>query len=499
MLDSVRRQYEAFPDPSPALVPVGPHQLDRIDDGLHYGWAWHRHGFCYRRAEGLKILDAGCGTGLTTLGLARLNQGSSVLGVDASSRSLSIARERAEAAGAVGQGVEFREHDLGTMLPEGWGPFDFVVCRKVVTQAEDPIRLLKNLAAALDHRGILYVTFPSRPGRAAARQLRQAVEVLCGPEASLENRVAVAADLFRTLRPDHPIRRYEANYSGSGLPSPERLVTGYLGEAERDWTLVEARELLQSAGLQFLYASTLRPWRAEEVLVPGAAPEQLKSLVDALPPSRLAELIDAVHPALHGDEYRAYACLEEFEPRTPAWVDDRRAHPEVVDRLIPHLSGLSWPDSTSTTTASPARVVYRSITGAIGEVDRRADALARAVDGVSTCGEITARVAGQLGGSEHADAWRARWLDLANAAFVLLEPPEAREHVDCRHLGRIIDRLDCACPRRWVRACELHGHCTLGEVGPDDEKYPILTDVLNRRNIAGVTACSKCPDYAAEE
>src|SRR5690349_19213897 len=108
MLDPVRKQYEAFPDPSPAVVPVGPGQLDRLDDGLHYGWSWHRHRYCYRRADGLRILDAGCGTGLSTLGLARLNPGSSVLGVDASPRALAVARERADVAGL--PGVEFREH-----------------------------------------------------------------------------------------------------------------------------------------------------------------------------------------------------------------------------------------------------------------------------------------------------------------------------------------------------------------------------------------------------
>lgn len=496
MLDSVRKQYEAYPDPSPALVPVGPQQLDRIDDGLHYGWAWHRHGFCYRRGAGLKILDAGCGTGLTTLGLSRLNPESKVIGVDASQNSLSIAKERGRAAGAVGEGVEFREHDLEKRLPADWGPFDFIVCRKVLAQAEDPARVLKNLAAALDDRGILYVTFPSRSGRAPVRQFRQAVSVLAGPEASLQDRVAIAADLFQTLRPDHPIRRHEAAYSGAAMPSAERLVAGYLGEAERDWSLVEVRELLENTGLQFLYASTRRPWRADEVLVANTASDQLRKRVDALTPTKLAELIDALHPALHGDEYRAYACLAEFEPRVPAWVEEHTAHPEVINGLVPHLTGLSWPDSA--TTGPQGRVVYRSVTGAIGEVDRRADLLLRAVDGVSTCGEITARVASQAGSGDGPAAWQARWLDLANAAFVLLEPADARQHIDCRHLGPIIDRLDCACPRRWIRACELHGQCTIAEICPDDEKYAILSDVLNRLKLPGVTACAKCVDYAAE-
>src|SRR5690242_16715676 len=117
MRDAVREQYDAFPDPSPAAVPIGPEQLDRLDDGLHFGWAWHRYRYAYRRNDGLRILDAGCGTGLSSLMLARLNPGAKVIGVDASPRALELARERAAAAG--GLDVEFRQHDLDEPLPGG--------------------------------------------------------------------------------------------------------------------------------------------------------------------------------------------------------------------------------------------------------------------------------------------------------------------------------------------------------------------------------------------
>ena len=100
MHEAVRQQYEAFPSPSPALEPIGPKQLDRVDDNLHFGWGWHRHQYCYRRGEKLRILDAGCGTGLSTLALARLNPGSAVLGIDVSPRALELAGKRAAVPGA---------------------------------------------------------------------------------------------------------------------------------------------------------------------------------------------------------------------------------------------------------------------------------------------------------------------------------------------------------------------------------------------------------------
>src|SRR5262249_6392272 len=126
MRPDVRAQYEAFPEPSPGEVPIDARQLDRLDDGLHFGWAWHRHRYCYRRADHLRILDAGCGTGVTTLGLARLNPGATVVGLDGSPRSLDLARQRAEVAGM--PTVGFRAHDLDEPLPgDLGGPFDFIV------------------------------------------------------------------------------------------------------------------------------------------------------------------------------------------------------------------------------------------------------------------------------------------------------------------------------------------------------------------------------------
>src|SRR5438270_11280452 len=84
---------------------------DRLDEQLHYGRAWHRYRYCFRRAESLWILDAGCGTGRSAVWAARLNPGASVLGVDASAAAIGFARERAEAAGLGGGPVEFRVHD----------------------------------------------------------------------------------------------------------------------------------------------------------------------------------------------------------------------------------------------------------------------------------------------------------------------------------------------------------------------------------------------------
>ena len=496
MRDVVRDRYEAFPDPSSTTVPVGPGQLDRMDDSLHYGWSWHRYRFCYRRAEGLKILDAGCGTGLSTLALARLNPGATVVGIDASPRSLAIARERAQVAGLTG--IEFHEHDLDLALPGSWGPFDFIVCRGVLSEVDDPSHVLRNLGRALDARGLLHATFASRFGKQAARQMARAVETLATPEMGLDERARLGLELFQALRIDHPIRRYEVGLAGPNVPSLERFIAVYLNESERDWNLEEVNTAIEHASLQFLFAAPRWPWQADRVLSGQAVSERLKARVAGLSDRRLAELIDALDPVLHLDEYRVYACLDDFEPRLPAWPDDRRAHPEVFNRLIPHLTGLAQP-AAPPGHATAGRVAYRFVTGAPVDLDARSDLLLRAVDGQTSCGQIDQAVADQTGALENDQSRQERWLALTNSGLITLESPDLREHVDCRHLGTIRDRLDCACPRRWVRSCELHGLCTISAVGPKDEKYPALREALARLGAERVVACAECPDYSPEE
>jgi SAM-dependent methyltransferase len=494
MRTEVHDQYQAFPDPSPEVVPIAPDQLDRIDDSLHYGWSWHRYRYCYRKAVDLKILDAGCGTGLTTLGLARLNPTSRVLGVDASPRSLELARNRAEVSPDLH--VEFREHDLGA--PIGSGPFDFIVCRHVLGQTQDPNRVLAQLARELDRRGLLYITIPSRTGRTPARQLRRAVSTLSPPGSTLAERAEIGREILTALRPDHMIRQFEARFSGTNMPGVERIVAGYLGVAERDWDLEEAIVALERAGLKFLYAATNRAWQAN--LVFGSSiPEELKTRVSGLSERDQAILIDALDATLHADEYRIYACPADYEPRVPAWLEDRNAQPEVFDRLIPHRTGLADPTTlTPDPAASRGRVTYRAVSGAAGELDRPSDLAFRAIDGRRSVGEIDRELAPSPL-SETVETRHGRWLDLANHGFIVLESPDPRQNIDCIHLGSIRDRLDCPCPRRWVRACERHELCTIDEIKPGDPQVPALEDALQRLSRSRVVSCARCADYQPDE
>jgi len=69
----------------------------------------------------------------------------------------------------------------------------------------------------------------------------------------------------------------------------------------------------------------------------------------------------------------------------------------------------------------------------------------------------------------HDESYQALWGDAAEAGW---QPAPRIE--PCIHLGPVLDRLGCACLRKWRRRCELHQTCTL-------------------------EICQNCPDYEPDE
>jgi SAM-dependent methyltransferase len=89
------------------------------------------------------VLDIGCGTGSTTLAMARaLRSGQTCTGIDISGPMLALARERAAAEGIR---AEFIQADAQT-YPFALAGFDMVVSRFGVMFFDDPVRAFANIA-----------------------------------------------------------------------------------------------------------------------------------------------------------------------------------------------------------------------------------------------------------------------------------------------------------------------------------------------------------------
>ncbi len=111
--------------------------------------------------HGLRVLDAGCGTGALSQAMAL--RGAQVLGVDLSPNLIRLAQERVpmDAIAAAGGHIDWRD---GDMLDAAFGEFDYVVAMDSLIhyQAPDVVRALSTLARRT-RRAMLCTYAPSSP------------------------------------------------------------------------------------------------------------------------------------------------------------------------------------------------------------------------------------------------------------------------------------------------------------------------------------------------
>jgi 2-polyprenyl-3-methyl-5-hydroxy-6-metoxy-1,4-benzoquinol methylase len=103
-------------------------------------------------AQGMRVLDVGCGAGdVSLLAAAFVGAGGSVLGIDQSPESVSLARERAKAAGL--DNVRFEVARLEEL--RAGGPFDALVGRLVLLYLKEPAVVLPQLAVRVRPGGFI--------------------------------------------------------------------------------------------------------------------------------------------------------------------------------------------------------------------------------------------------------------------------------------------------------------------------------------------------------
>jgi SAM-dependent methyltransferase len=125
------------------------------------------------------VLDAGCGTGTKTLGMARALDRARIVGLERSRASGTAARElwrREGAANATAlEGDLENPADLAKL-----GPFDGIVCDGVLHHLLRPADTFQSLADRLAPGGAMYVTVFSRVGRPPQARLGEMVRIAGG-------------------------------------------------------------------------------------------------------------------------------------------------------------------------------------------------------------------------------------------------------------------------------------------------------------------------------
>jgi SAM-dependent methyltransferase len=211
-------------------------------------------------ADGMRVLDLGCGAGDVSLLAAELvGSTGSVVGIDFDPGVLAVARQRADENGLTW--VRFERQDAGTFTARE--PFDAVVGRFVLIYQSDPVAMLRHAAGLVRNGGLVVMQEPDfRVGIATA------------PEVPLWQQVQQwISETFRRGGVHHDIggRLYHV-FRSAGLPGPALVehITAGGGSAMRPYCDNSA-EIVRS----------LLP-RIEEFGIAKAAEVQVDTLADRL-------------------------------------------------------------------------------------------------------------------------------------------------------------------------------------------------------------------------
>ncbi|WP_080813513.1 class I SAM-dependent methyltransferase [Halomicronema hongdechloris] len=285
--EAVAQLYNTYPFPPEPF-------LDRPPPGYNWRWHWQAaYSFCSGHKpnrDHVRVLDAGCGTGVGTEYLVHLNPKAEVLGIDLSDRAIATARERCRRSAAAR--VDFQALSLyaADQLP---GQFDWINCVGVLHHLPDPIRGIQSLAAKLAPGGIFHIFVYAALGRWEINLMQQAIALLQGPKrGDYRDGVTLGRQLFASLPDTNRLKRREQERWSLENQRDECFADMYLHPQEVDYTIDTLFELIDASGLQFVGFSNPAYWNLERLL--GNQPDLLARVapLNERQRYRLIELLD---------------------------------------------------------------------------------------------------------------------------------------------------------------------------------------------------------------
>jgi SAM-dependent methyltransferase len=250
---AVERLYDTYPFPPEPL-------LDSPPPGYNWRWNWQAaYSFCTGQPpqkQDIRILDAGCGTGVGTEYLVHLNPQAQVVAIDLSSGALDVAKQRCQMSGA--NRVEFHHlslYDAG-QLP---GEFDLINCVGVLHHLADPKRGIQALASKLAPGGLMHIFVYGELGL-------QDTQV-----GDYRDGVQVGRQIFAALPENNRIVKREKERWSWENQRDECFADMYVHPQEIDYNIDTLFELIDASGLDFVGFSNPKSWQLERLL--GKNPE----------------------------------------------------------------------------------------------------------------------------------------------------------------------------------------------------------------------------------
>ena len=286
--------YDRFPFPGDPLQ-------DGPPPGYNWRWCHHSvlasvHGVIPTGQEQPRILDAGCGTGVSTDYLCHLNPGADVVGVDISDGALAVAQERLKRSGAR-QVVRSLRQEQRSLLDLGdETPFDYINSVGVLHHLREPEAGLAALAKLLAPQGLLHLFLYADAGRWEIHRTQKALTLLQAGTGG--DGLRLGRELFETLPESNRLRRHHEQRWAVDCAPDANFADMYLHPQETSYNLERLFAFIRTAGLQFAGFSNPEVWDPVRLLQ-----GELLERAQSLPTVQQWTLIEQLDPDISHFEF----------------------------------------------------------------------------------------------------------------------------------------------------------------------------------------------------
>ena len=292
---AVAKLYDTYPFPPEPI-------LDEPPPGYNWRWNWlAAYNFCTGRKpqkQDIRILDAGCGSGVGTEYLVHLNPQAQVVGIDLSAGTLEVAKKRCQSSGA--DRVEFHHLSIYDVdkIP---GEFELINCVGVLHHLPDPIRGIEALAKKLAPGGLMHIFVYGELGRWEIQLMQKAIALLQGNKrGDYRDGVQVGRQIFASLPENNRIVKREKERWAMENQRDECFADMYVHPQETDYNIDTLFALIEASGLDFVGFSNPSFWQLETLL--EKAPELIERAKE-LSERELYRLIELLNPEVTHYEF----------------------------------------------------------------------------------------------------------------------------------------------------------------------------------------------------
>ena len=300
-----------------------PYPGDPLQDGPPpgYNWRWCHESVLAAVKGGIKapdansgsirILDAGCGTGVSTDYLCHLNPGAEILAVDISAGALDVARERLRRSGGSDQVRSLRQEQRSLLDLQEEGCFDYINSVGVLHHLRDPLAGLKALGQRLAPEGLLHLFLYADAGRWEIHRTQQALELLEAGTGA--DGLRLGRELLSDLPETNRLRRTHEQRWALDTQADANFADMYLHPQETSYDLEGLMALIKSSGLYFAGFSNPSVWNPARLLK-----GELLSRAQSLSLSDQWTLVEQLDPDISHFEF--FVSPQPVQPL--AWAND---------------------------------------------------------------------------------------------------------------------------------------------------------------------------------